>query len=312
MKILKYLFCATLAFSITSSANSAGFKKDDLKNKVTDKISSFKTYKMNKFSTQISDDISSFFKNNVESMKYLDFQIDVREQTKPTFNIMTVNEILELDNGGTIFNQTSLNTYDSDETINIGIGLRKLLNDNKVIIGLNTFYDHQFSENHKRLGLGAETITSMFDFRGNYYNAMSGRKTAKKGGYLERALDGWDLRADYHLPIEQNVNLYIKAFEFKNPEKASTYEQKGNTYGADAQLGNFVIDAGYTGDNQDKDYWFSNVKYVINLGPDNSSNEPKKALGLTDVSDQLYQPVKRENKIRVVRIAASGLEVAGF
>lgn len=312
MKILKYLFCATLALSITTSANSAGFKKDDLKNKVTDKISSFKTYKMNKFSTQISDDISSFFKNNVESMKYLDFQIDVREQTKPTFNIMTVNEILELDNGGTIFNQTSLNTYDSDETINIGIGLRKLLNDNKVIIGLNTFYDHQFSENHKRLGLGAETITSMFDFRGNYYNAMSGRKTAKKGGYLERALDGWDLRADYHLPIEQNVNLYIKAFEFKNPEKASTYEQKGNTYGADAQLGNFVIDAGYTGDNQDKDYWFSNVKYVINLGPDNSSNEPKKALGLTDVSDQLYQPVKRENKIRVVRIAASGLEVAGF
>ena len=302
----------TLALSVVTSANSAGFKKDDLKNKVTDKISSFKTYKMNKFSTQISDDISSFFKNNVESMKYLDFQIDVREQTKPTFNIMTVNEILELDNGGTIFNQTSLNTYDSDETINIGIGLRKLLNDNKVIIGLNTFYDHQFSENHKRLGLGAETITSMFDFRGNYYNAMSGRKTAKKGGYLERALDGWDLRADYHLPIEQNVNLYIKAFEFKNPEKASTYEQKGNTYGADAQLGNFVIDAGYTGDNQDKDYWFSNVKYVINLGPDNSSNEPKKALGLTDVSDQLYQPVKRENKIRVVRIAASGLEVAGF
>ena len=51
---------------------------------------------------------------------------------------------------------------------------------------------------------------------------------------------------------------------------------------------------------------------MLNLGSDNSSNEPKKALSLTDVSDQLYQPVKRENKIRVVRIAASGLEVAGF
>jgi adhesin/invasin len=51
---------------------------------------------------------------------------------------------------------------------------------------------------------------------------------------------------------------------------------------------------------------------VLNLGPDNNTNEPKKALGLTDVSDKLYQPVKRENKIRVVRIAASGLEVAGF
>tara|TARA_B100000579_G_scaffold429567_1_gene441531 strand:- start:100 stop:1038 length:939 start_codon:yes stop_codon:yes gene_type:complete len=312
MKILKYLFCATLALSIITSANSAGFKKDDLKNKVTDKISSFKTYKMNKFSTQVSDDISSFLKKNVESMKYLDFQVDLREETKPTFSIMTLNEIFELDNGGTFFNQTSFNTYDGDETINIGLGARKLLNDNKIIIGFNTFYDHQFSENHNRLGLGAETITSIFDLRGNYYNAMSGRKSVKTGDYLERALDGWDLRVDYHLPIEPNVNLYIKAFEFENPEKNSTYEQKGNTFGADAKLGNFVVDAGYTGDNQDKDYWFSNVKYVLNLGPDNTSNEPKKALGLTDVSDQLYQPVKRENKIRVVRIAASGLQVAGF
>ena len=95
MKILKYLFCATLALSVVTSANSAGFKKDDLKNKVTDKISSFKTYKMNKFSTQISDDISSFLKKNVESMKYLDFQVDLREETKPTFSIMTLNEILE-------------------------------------------------------------------------------------------------------------------------------------------------------------------------------------------------------------------------
>ena len=312
MKILKYLFCATLALSVVTSANSAGFKKDDLKNKVTDKISSFKTYKMNKFSTQISDDISSFLKKNVESMKYLDFQVDLREETKPTFSIMTLNEILELDNGGTIFNQTSFNTYDGDETINIGLGARKLLNDNKFIIGFNTFYDHQFSENHNRLGLGAEAISSIFDLRGNYYNAMSGRKNVKTGDYLERALDGWDLRADYHLPIEPNVNLYIKAFEFKNPEESSTYEQKGNTFGADAKIGNFVVDAGYTGDNQDKDHWFSNIKYVLNLGPDNTSNEPKKALGLTDVSDQLYQPVKRENKIRVVRIAASGLEVAGF
>ena len=52
MKILKYLFCATLALSITTSANSAGFKKDDLKNKVSDKISSFKKYKMNKVSSK--------------------------------------------------------------------------------------------------------------------------------------------------------------------------------------------------------------------------------------------------------------------
>ena len=39
-------------------------------------------------------------------MKYLDFSIDTAEYLKPTFSIMSVTELLELDNGGTIFNQT--------------------------------------------------------------------------------------------------------------------------------------------------------------------------------------------------------------
>ncbi len=35
-------------------------------------------------------------------------------------------------------------------------------------------------------------------------------------------------------------------------------------------------------------------------------------LEYTDVSDKLYQPVKRENKIRVVKISKSGVKVGGF
>ena len=320
MKILKFIFCATLALSVVTSAHSEGFKKDDLKNKVTDKISSFKSEKINQYSTEISDGISSFLKENLSSMKYLDFQVDLREETKPTFSIMSVNEITELANGGTIFNQTSFNTYDGDETINIGLGARKLLNDNKVIIGFNTFYDHQFSENHKRIGLGAEAITSMLDLRGNYYNAMSGRKAVKTGDYLERALDGWDVRADYHLPILSDVNFYVKAFEFKNPEEASDFREKGNKFGLDAKVGNFSIEGGYMNDNQDKDAYFGSIKYVVKFG---SGKQEKLCAGqlikdcisektFKDVSDQLYQPVKRENKIRVVKIDASGVVVGGF
>ena len=54
-------------------------------------------------------------------MKYLDFSIEAQEYLKPTFSIMSVNEIIKLDSG-TIFNQTSINTHDGDETINIGFG----------------------------------------------------------------------------------------------------------------------------------------------------------------------------------------------
>jgi adhesin/invasin len=222
---------------------------------------------------------------------------------------MSVNEIMKIDSG-TIFNQTSINTHDGDETINIGFGTRKLLNNNTLIVGANAFYDHQLTESHERVGAGAEALSSMFDVRGNYYNALSARRT-NSGGTIERAMDGWDIRGDYHLPIEQDINLFFSAFEFENPEDISSYKEKGNKYGADAKLGNFSIEAGYMDDNQDNDAWFGNVKYVVNFGSD-ESNSSSSSKSFEDVSDQLYQPVKRENKIRVVKIDASGVVVGGF
>jgi len=307
MNILRYILPVILSLLIATSVHSV-----DLEAKATEKLSALKDRKINGFSNKVSESIASFAKNNFDSLKYLDFSIDAEEYLKPTFSIMSVTKLLELGNGGTIFNQTSLNTHDSDETINIGLGARKLLFDNKLIFGINTFYDHQFDENHKRIGLGAETISSLFDLRGNYYNAMSDLRTNKEGSYKERALDGWDLRGDYHLPIQHDVNIFMTAYKFKNPQDGSDFEDKGNKFGADAKLGNFVIEAGYDSNNQEKDNYFGSVKYIVNIGEDNQSNTPKSATSFTDVSDKLYQPVKRENKIRVVKIGASGVVVGGF
>ena len=305
MKFLRYLLPATLSLLIATNVGS-----QDLKKKTTDKISAFKDGKINTLSNQISKSISSFAEEHFENMKYLDFNIDAQEYLKPTFSIMSVNEIKKLDNG-TIFNQTSINTHDGDETINIGFGTRKLLNDNTLILGANAFYDHQLTESHERVGVGAEAISSMFDVRGNYYNALSARRTNSEGT-IERALDGWDLRADYHLPIDHDVNVFVSAFEFENPEDVSSYKETGNKFGVDAKVGNFAVEAGYMDDNQENDAYFGNIKYVVNFGSDNQDHSSSNSKSLTDVSDQLYQPVKRENKIRVVKIDASGVVVGGF
>ena len=304
MKILRYFLPATIGLLVATNVGS-----QDLKATATDKISAFKDGKINALSNKISENISSFAKDHFENMKYLDFNINTQDYLKPTFSIMSVNEIMKIDSG-TIFNQTSINTHDGDETINIGFGTRKLLNNNTLIVGANAFYDHQLTESHERVGAGAETLSSMFDVRGNYYNALSARRT-NSGGTIERAMDGWDLRGDYHLPIEQDINLFFSAFEFENPEDISSYKEKGNKYGADAKLGNFSIEAGYMDDNQANDAWFGNVKYVVNFGSD-ESNSSSSSKSFEDVSDQLYQPVKRENKIRVVKIDASGVVVGGF
>ena len=272
--------------------------------------------KINEFSNETALAISNFAKNNFENMKYLDFDIQVQEKLKPSFSIMSVTELFKIDSG-TVFNQTSLNTHDGDGTINIGLGARKLLNDNKILIGSNLFYDQQFDEGHKRTGVGIEAISSVFDIRGNYYNAISGSKTTSEGS--ERALDGWDTQLDYHLPGEKDVNIFANLFRFENSATGSTYEEKGTKIGANASFGNFIIEGGYLDDNKKHDVFFGSIKFVVKLGKFDSDSyklqqERKKRnyLEYTDVSDKLYQPVKRENKIRVVKISKSGVQVSGF
>ena len=292
---MKNLFLSTVLIYIIS-INSASVSAELVKNKI------------NEFSNETALAISNFAKNNFENMKYLEFDIQIQEKLKPSFSIMSVTELLKIDSG-TVFNQTSLNTHDNDETVNIGFGFRKLLNDNKILIGSNIFYDHQFDLNHKRTGAGLEAISSIFDLRGNYYNALSGSKTTSDGS--ERALDGWDTQLDYHLPGEKDVNIFANLFEFENPDSASTYEEKGTKFGANASLGNFIIEGGYLDDNQNNDAFFGSIKFVVKLG-DNGEKKKQNFLEYTDISDKLYQPVKRENKIRVVKISKSGVKVGGF
>jgi hypothetical protein len=307
MLIKNSILAFVISAILTTSAISDSSLEDKAKNKLTNKIDKG----VSTLSSKISENITSFATNNFEKMKYLDFEINTQEYLKPTFSVTSVTEIFSLySDTGTIFNQTSLNTHDNDETINIGFGIRKLLNDNKVLIGSNVFYDHQFDDGHKRAGAGAEAISSIFDLRGNLYNAITQAIATKDGS--ETALDGWDAQVDYHLPIKYDVNIFLNAFKFESPTAGSTYEETGNKYGMNAKLGNFAIEGGYMSDNQINDKYFGSIKYVVNFGEDNQSNTPKSATSLTDVSDKLYQPVKRENKIRVIKISSAGVVVGGF
>ena len=311
MSKLKNIYIFILALIFATAAISDSSLESKAKNKITNKINQ----SVSTLSGKISENISSFAANNFEKMKYLDFEINAQEYLKPTFSVMSVTEIFNIySDTGTIFNQTSLNTHDDDTTINIGFGIRKLLNDSKILIGSNVFYDHQFDDGHKRAGAGAEAISSIFDLRGNYYNAITQEIATKDGSRdgSETALDGWDTQVDYHLPIKYDVNIFLNAFKFENPTVGSTYEETGNKFGANAKLGNFQIEGGYINDNQINDKYFGSIKYVFNFGEDNQSSTPKSATTLTDVSDKLYQPVKRENKIRVVKISSSGFVASGF
>ena len=277
---------------------------DEIKSKIESKIYS----KFDDFAENIGDDFAESLKD-LENLKYLDFSYNLHEGFDPSIQIESVSKLIEYDDGA-LFNQLNLISQDSKTTINLGIGKRKLFDNDTYMLGTNFFIDYQFDESHLRSGLGFEAISNSLDFIANYYNAISGFKTVTNG--REKALDGYDLKFNYHLSSKSNTDLFVQLFEWENPN--STYEEKGEKVGITSSIGNLAFEIGYLNDNKDNDGLFGSLKVVIPLGEqteDVNQNNEKTNKNNLSVRNKLYMPVQRENKIKLVKIS-SGVKVSGF
>ena len=260
----------------------------------------------NGLANSFGNSISSLLSEN-SRVKYLDLNLGVQEHLKPTISLTNVNMISEYGNSA-IFNQNSLNLHNNDQTINLGIGHRTLLNDEKVIFGFNLFFDYAFDDSHQRNGAGIEVISSVFDLRSNIYDSSSGIQIVS-AGVTEEAMDGWDARLDYHLPINANARIFAGLFEFENG--TGSFEVEGEKYGLNLIDSNIDLEVGYIDDNKTGDGTFANISYVIPLNKDAKPfNHTYGYLNYVPVEDRMYEPVKRENKIRVTKtslnVTASG------
>ena len=260
----------------------------------------------NGLANSFGNSISSLLSEN-SRVKYLDLNLGVQEHLKPTISLTNVNMISEYGNSA-IFNQNSLNLHNNDQTINLGIGNRTLLNDDKVIFGLNLFFDYAFDDSHQRNGAGIEVISSVFDLRSNIYDSSSGIQIVS-AGVTEEAMDGWDARLDYHLPIDANARIFAGLFEFENG--TGSFEVEGEKYGLNLIGNNIDLELGYIDDNKTGDGTFANISYVMPLNEDTKPfNHTYGYLNYVSVEDRMYEPVKRENKIKVTKtslnVTASG------
>ena len=299
MKLLKHLILLLYFLLFGSIVNAK-----DIKSKVENKIYS----KIDDFAQNIGEDFADSL-IDFENLKYLDFSFNVQEGFDPSIQIESVSKLIEYDDGA-LFNQLNLISQDSKTTINLGIGKRKLFDNDTYMLGTNFFIDYQFDESHLRSGLGFEAISNSLDFIANYYNAISGFKNTSDG--REKALDGYDLKLNYHLSNKSNTDLFLQLFEWENPN--STYEEKGEKLGMTSSIGNLAFEIGYLNDNKDNDGLFGSLKVVIPLGEQreiiNKNNENINKNNL-NVRNKLYMPVQRENKIKLVKIS-SGVKVSGF
>mgnify|MGYP005667247821 CR=1 FL=1 len=265
---------------------------------------------LNKTNSLISGFTNGLTENllNTDRVKHLELDIQVQEKLKPTFSLTNVNKISE-DATSAFFNQNTVSLHNDDQTVNFGLGYRNLIQNDTVMLGANIFFDYSFDDAHQRNGVGVEAISSVFDIRGNYYDATSGIQTLGDGS-TEEALDGWDARLDYHLPLAYDVNVFAGIFEFENA--AGDFTLDGEKYGLAGSVGKTNFEVGYIDDNKSGDGTYANVTMVFDLGQPKQLSKANGALEYVSVRDQLYTPVKRENKIRVVKISKSGVQVSGF
>ncbi len=115
-------------------------------------------------------------------------------------------------------------------TTNLGLGIRHRPNDVSML-GANAFWDYrmtEYSDAHSRLGLGGEYLWKDFEFRNNWYLALTDEKdvTIKGSNFKERVVDGWDVELGFRLPNNPELAFFVRGFnwDYKHTQDNSGLE----------------------------------------------------------------------------------------
>lgn len=261
----------------------------------------------------------AFFKNNLQqsaedyvasrieqslSERFRNVEIDIAdidgEDTK--FSIFTVQPLYDNPAAGrATFFQGSIIAMDDADTLNLGLGQRWILNDGKLIAGLNLFYDNEWDAGHERMSVGGEVLTSVADFRVNSYTALSDTKTVN--GAEETALDGMDMEMALPLPYLPNTRIHAKRFKWEGENGGNDIEGDTLSLRSALPLG-FTLEAGNTSydNNAANDADFVSLSFnVARFHQQQYVEQPQlisnKAYALVDITERRFEKVRRSNQI---------------
>ena len=290
--ILSAALTMTLGVSLSVNADDSEQIKSSLMSRMTSSTSSF-----------ISSGIGALLSPNFDT-------VEVSTNLKEGDSTVDIGVLKAYgDNPNSfLFNQINLNRYDDRTTLNLGLGYRRLNDDETWMTGVNAFYDHEFPDDHKRNGVGFEVVSSVLESRVNIYNGTTGYKK-DKSGTDSKALDGRDMGFKVALPYLPGMKFGMNAFAWKGIDGMK--DKKGRKYTLGGNLSdNLTLNYVRTDykDAATKDTDSINLKYTWNFGQ--KSTKPKlfdlssTAYKLEKLGDERYGLVQRENRI-VKKLSAS-------
>ena len=290
--LLSSILTMSLGFSLNATADDSEQIKSSLMSRMTSATGSF-----------ISSGIGAILSPNFD-------KVEVSTNLKEGDSSVDIGVLKAYgDNPNSfLFNQINLNRYDDRTTLNLGLGYRRLNEDETWMTGVNAFYDHEFPDDHKRNGVGFEVVSSVLESRVNIYNGTTGYKK-DKSGTDSKALDGRDMGFKVALPYMPGMKFGMNAFAWKGIDGMK--DKKGRKYTLGGNLSDNLTLNYIRTDYKDaatKDTNSIALNYTWNFGQDNT--KPKlfefssTAYELTKLGDERYALVQRENRI-VKKLSAS-------
>ena len=249
-------------------------------------------------------------------------------ESDTSFSINSLMKLGELakDNEGDLktlaFSQARFATATNanGSTANLGLGIRHRPNDVSMV-GANAFWDYRmtdYSDAHSRLGLGGEYLWKDFEFRNNFYMAITDEKnvTVKGTSYKERVVPGWDLELGYRLPNNPELAFFVRGFnwDYKNTQDNSGLEgaiswQATPNVGLEAYVSNEISAASTTVNTSlpGTDETFFGLRMNITGNPVQFEKSNYKQNMIT----QMIQPVKRKYDVLLERSTGLTFQVRG-
>ena len=240
--------------------------------------------------------------------KRIEFEWSLQNDLKPAFSILTVLPLYRdaLDRN-TVFTQLSVRRDEQvgvQRTVtNAGLGYRRLLNNNTMLVGLNVFFDYDWEYDHQRGGLGAEARWYGFDLYGNLYHGYSDRRSVATNTF-EEVLNGGDVELSVQVPYLPWARLRGSRFYWDN--KVASTNTRGWRGALEMDLHpNLQVEFAARDDNFNKTQYIAQLRFrLAKFGePVALSTRPidDRPWALRDMRDRTLDKVRRENKVIVER-----------
>jgi hypothetical protein len=196
----------------------------------------------------------------------------------------------------------------SEQEVNAGLVWRGLCLQDKLILGLNGYYDHRWTEEDNsfgQVGGGIELLSRVLDLRANYYYPLDDEELlSSSGGFeqFEEALEGYDAEAVIWMPFLAKhipTGVFVGYYDFSSDIDE---DLSGLRVRLESRLHpRITFDAEWFEDDElnDTDY-FVGFRIHVPLG---SLSEGRERTRASSFESRLYDMVNRDFRIRTIETA---------